>query len=62
MANKFAYLFDPKEASLKLSLQFFTYIDKVKKDEVDELLEAYQSASDIALQRELEEADKGILR
>ena len=58
--NKFNKLFDPKQSSNKLSLIYFTYYDKVKKEDREELKAAFLDASDIAERREFAEADKGI--
>ena len=61
-SNKFDKLFNPKQESMHLSYIYFSYYDKVKDDEKNELFDAFIRASDIAEKRELKEAELGILR
>ena len=60
--NKYSNLFDTRNDSDTLSLIYFSNYDKVKKEDREELQQAFFYASDIAEKRELAEADKGVYR
>lgn len=61
-SNKFSKLFNSNDESSHLSYIYFSYCDKVKQDEREDLYIAYTNASQIALKRELKEAERGIFR
>ena len=62
--NKYDRLFNSNLESNRISLIFFSYLDKVKNDEKEkkELIEAFSNAYSIAQRREFNEAQKGIYR